>query len=78
MKNKTIMTPLEFLKAKKIEKGTFYTSDKNGGNQQTFYIKDVAALMDEYLVSFMSEAVDKHNKQKENENTNQNRKRCDP
>jgi len=66
MKNKTIMTPLEFLKAKKIEKGTFYTSDKNGGNEQTFYIKDVAALMDEYLVSFMSEAV-KHNKQKENE-----------
>jgi len=68
MKNKTIMTPLEFLKAKKIEKGTFYTSDKNGGNEQTFYIKDVAALMDEYLVSFMSEAVEKHKEQKENEN----------
>ena len=68
MKNKTIMTPLEFLKAKKIENGTFYTSDKNGGNEQTFYIKDVAALMDEYLVSFMSEAVEKHKEQKENEN----------
>ena len=68
MKNKTIMTPLEFLKAKKIEKGTFYTSDKNGGNEQTFYIKDVAALMDEYLVSFMSEAVEKHKEQKENGN----------
>ena len=67
MKNKTIMTPLEFLKEKKIDYGTFYTADKNGDNQQTFYIKDVAALMDEYLVSFMSEAVEKHNEKKENE-----------
>ena len=43
MKNKTVMTPLEFLKSKKNWK------------------------MDEYLVSFMSEAVEKHNKQKEGE-----------
>jgi len=39
MKNKTIMTPLEFLKAKKIEKGTFYTSDKNGVMSKLFILK---------------------------------------
>lgn len=69
------MTALEFLKTKGILKGTFYAVDENGKKEQTFYVKDVAALMDEYLVCFMSDAVRKRKESEQNETNHQNTKR---